>query len=296
VEFVTIDAAGIADYLRAELIGTSIKIHQVTQVNEPVDGALAFLVAPHVEILEKWEGISGALIAPVDAKVPSTCVHIISSNPRKDYAAAVRQFFAPPREVGISDTAVIHSSALIGTGAFIGNHVVIEAGVVIGNGVSVGHNTTVLKDVVIGNDVSVGHNSVIGSVGFGLEEDENGEWVRIPHLGNVVIEDGVEVGSSTVIARGTIKETRIGRNCKIDDNVFIAHNVRIGFNSVVIANAEVSGSVEIGENCWIGPAVTILEKIKIGDGAMVGLGSVVIRDVPMKTVVVGNPGKILRAR
>jgi UDP-3-O-[3-hydroxymyristoyl] glucosamine N-acyltransferase len=268
----------------------------VTPLNEPKNRALTFAVDGSSELLSLWNGCNAIVIAPPGALVPSSCSHIHSENPRKQYADVVREYFAPPREVGIATSAVIDPTSQIGTDVYIGHNVVIEAGVRIGNSTSIGHNSTILRNSEVGNDVSIGHNTVIGSIGFGLEEDGNGDWIRIPHLGRVVIEDAVEIGSSSVIARGTIKETRISTNCKIDDNVFIAHNVHIDHNSVVIANAEISGSVQIGKNCWIGPAVTVLEKIRIGDGAFIGIGSVVIRDVPAGKLVVGNPGKVLRDR
>ena len=286
----------ITAFLGTTSSGSAGTVDRVAPLNDPTDGALTFAVDGHSDLLPLWAGHFAIVIAPHNAPVPISCTHIVSSNPRGDYARIVRHFFAPERDIGISDSSSIHPSVQIDRDVFIGNNVVIESGVVIGSGVSIGHNTTILENVVIGSGVSIGHNTVIGSIGFGLEQDENGDWIRIPHLGTVVIEDGVEVGSSSVIARGTIKETRICRNCKIDDNVFIAHNVHIGTNSVVIANAEISGSVEIGKDCWIGPAVTVLEKITIHDGAMIGIGSVVIRDVPPNTVVVGNPGKVLRDR
>jgi UDP-3-O-[3-hydroxymyristoyl] glucosamine N-acyltransferase LpxD len=296
VKSVEISTEQITAFLGTTSSGSAGTVDQVAPLNDPTDGALTFAIDGHSDLLPLWAGHFAIVIAPHNAPVPLSCAHIVSSNPRGDYARIVRHFFAPEREIGISDSSSIHPSVQIDRDVFIGHNVVIESGVVIGSGVSIGHNTVILENVVIGSGVSIGHNTVIGSIGFGLEQDENGDWIRIPHLGTVVIEDEVEVGSSSVIARGTIKETRICRNCKIDDNVFIAHNVHIGTNSVVIANAEISGSVEIGKDCWIGPAVTVLEKITIHDGAMIGIGSVVIRDVPPNAVVVGNPGKVLRDR
>lgn len=293
---VEISTERIAAFLVATSSGSVGVVDCVAPLNDPTNRALTFSVDGKSDLLSSWDGYFAIVIAPPDAVVPKSCSHIHSANPRKQYADVIREFFAPAREVGIATTAVIDPTSHIGADVYIGHNVVIEAGVHIGDSTSIGHNSTILRDSEIGNNVSIGHNTVIGSIGFGLEEDGNGDWIRIPHLGRVVIDAAVEIGSSSVIARGTIKETRIGTNCKIDDNVFIAHNVQIGRNSVVIANAEISGSVQVGENCWIGPAVTVLEKIQIGDGAFIGIGSVVIRDVPAGKLVVGNPGKVLRDR
>ena len=292
----TVSATEIARFLGAELSGPENLVSGVSPMSHPSDHVLAFLISADSPLLNGWDGHQSVILAPQDAKVPESCAHVHSNQPRTDYAAIVRHFFAPPREVGISRTATIHPDAQLGQNLFIGHNVVVESGVVIGDDTFIGHNATILRDTKIGSRVSIGHNSVIGSVGFGLESDSSGDWIRIPHLGCVVIDDDVEIGASTVVARGTIKETHLFENCKIDDNVFIAHNVQIGRNSVVIANAEVSGSVSIGENCWIGPASTIIEQVSIGDGAMVGLGSVVIRDIAPGKLVVGNPAKVLRDR
>lgn len=296
MKFASVSSEEIALHLGLSHAGETVQVSRVSPVDEPEQGALSFCIDPSSDALSKWSNFVGAMIAPENASIPRSCSHIISKNPRADYAIAVRTFFASSREVGVATSSFIDASAEIGLDVFIGQNAVIEANVRIGARTTIGHNSTILRGSVIGDDVTIGHNTVVGSVGFGLEEDENGDWIRIPHLGNVVIEDNVEIGSSSVIARGTIKETRIGQNCKIDDNVFIAHNVQIARNVVVIANAEVSGSVRIGENCWIGPAVTVLEKVNIGAHSMIGLGSVVIRDVEPGTVVVGNPGKMLRNR
>ncbi len=289
-------AREMGQFLHAELSGPDRSVSGISPIAEPQDGVLAFLVSPDAALLRDWDGKESVIVAPSTAVVPSSCTHIHSDHPRRDYAALVRQFFAPAREVGISSSAVVHPETQIGRNVFVGHNVVIESGVTIGDDSFIGHNATILSNTKIGSRVSIGHNSVIGSVGFGLEVDASGDWVRIPHLGCVVIDDDVEIGASTVVARGTIKDTHLFENCKIDDNVFIAHNVQVGRNSVVIANAEVSGSVNIGEDCWIGPASTIIEQVKIGNGAMVGLGSVVIRNVDPGKLVVGNPAKVLRDR
>ena len=148
----------------------------------------------------------------------------------------------------------------------------------------------------IGKNCLIKSHAVMGEEGFGFELDDDGTPVRIPHLGSVVLGDEVEVGVGSIIARGTIDPTRIGDRVKIDDAVFLAHNVNIGADTLVIANAEVSGSVTIGAKCWIGPSVSILNGITIGEGSLIGLGAVVTKPVPPNVVVVGNPGRVLRPR
>jgi len=118
-----------------------------------------------------------------------------------------------------------------------------------------------------------------------------GRVIRIGHMGGVVIGDEVEIGAHCSIAQGTIEPTQIHDHVKIDDCVFIAHNVCIGENSYIIAGAEISGSADIGRGVWISPEVAVINGVSIGDGAFVGIGAVVIRDVEPDTVVAGVPAK-----
>jgi UDP-3-O-[3-hydroxymyristoyl] glucosamine N-acyltransferase len=142
--------------------------------------------------------------------------------------------------------------------------------------------------------VKVGCNCTIGGTGFGYEKDENGEFQLIPHLGNVVLEDYVEIGNNTCIDRAVLGSTILEENVKVDNLVHIAHGVKVMRNSVVIANAMVAGSVVIGENSWISPSVSILNQKKVGNNALVGLGAVVIKDVEDNDIIVGNPGKSIK--
>jgi UDP-3-O-[3-hydroxymyristoyl] glucosamine N-acyltransferase len=188
---------------------------------------------------------------------------------------------------------VIDPSVKIGKNASIGEYVVIEAGCILGDDVTIGHNTVVKRRTHIGNGVQIGSSNVIGGVGFGYEKDENGDYVVIPHVGNVVIENGVEIGNCTCVDRGVLGSTILRENCKIDNLVHIAHGVVVGRNALVIALALVAGSVEVGENAWIAPSSSIMQKVKIGKNATIGMGAVVLRNVGEGEVWVGNPAKKL---
>lgn len=168
----------------------------------------------------------------------------------------------------------------------------------IGENVSISNNVriapyTVIDNAVIGNNVRIGANCSIGLMGFGYEKDDTGKYWRFPHLGKVIIEDDVEIGSNVCIDRGAIGDTVIGRGTKIDNLVHVAHNVRIGNNCLVIANSMIGGSTIIGDNTWVAPSVSILDHRNIGESSILGMGAVIIRDVKDFDIVVGNPAKVL---
>jgi UDP-3-O-[3-hydroxymyristoyl] glucosamine N-acyltransferase len=173
---------------------------------------------------------------------------------------------------------------------FIGPHVTIEENVTIGEGTVITGNCYIYGGTRIGSRVMIKPGAVIGGCGFGYV-DENGKRILFPHIGGVVIEDDVDIGSATCIDRGVLGNTLLKRGCKIDNLVHIAHNVVVGENAAVIAHAMVAGSVTIGEHAWIAPSTAIRDGIKIGDEATVGLGSVVTKSVPDHAVVYGVPAR-----
>lgn len=141
--------------------------------------------------------------------------------------------------------------------------------------------------------VVIGKNTVIGADGFGYARAEDGTLVKMPHRGNVVIEENVEIGSNTCIDRAVVGSTVIGAGTKIDNLVHIAHGVKIGKNCLIVAGAVIGGSCEIGDNCFIGINASIKNKVKIGNNVTVGMCAVVLKDVPDGVTVIGNPARIL---
>ena len=142
--------------------------------------------------------------------------------------------------------------------------------------------------VTLGANIYIGHNCSIGLRGFGYERDEDLTPINIPHTGKVIIGDNVSIGSNTCIDRGTISDTIIGNNTKIDNLCHIAHNVIIGNNVLIVAGAILCGSCIIEDNVWIGPGAIISNKITIGEGSYISLGSVVTKNVEPGSKVTGN--------
>jgi UDP-3-O-[3-hydroxymyristoyl] glucosamine N-acyltransferase len=223
---------------------------------------------------------------------------IVVNKPRLAFMQILKEFFAKTEPLGrIAASAIINSSARFDSVSVnIGENVVIEDNVVLGTNVRIEHNTVVKSGTRIGSNVKIGCNCTIGGVGFGYELNEEGNYDLIPHIGNVVIENNVEIGNNTCIDRAVLGETHIGENVKIDNLVHIAHGVKIGRNSLIIANAMIAGSAVIGANTWIAPSSSIIQKAHVGDNSTVGMGSVVLKNVEPSSIVAGVPAKKLKDR
>ena len=218
---------------------------------------------------------------------------IIVENPRLSFAEILRNFFVKKTVYGI-----VHVSSIIDSSVkynesevFIGPNVVIEENVKIGSKVIIGANSVIKANTIIHSNVSIGSNCTIGGVGFGYEPNEEGVYELIPHVGNVILNDFVEIGNNVCIDRAVMGSTILEREVKVDNLVHIAHGVHIGSNSLIIAHAMIAGSVKIGKNTWVAPCAAIKQKVEIGDNALIGLGSVVLKNVADNEIVVGVPAK-----
>ncbi|MCA8988071.1 MAG: UDP-3-O-(3-hydroxymyristoyl)glucosamine N-acyltransferase, partial [Planctomycetaceae bacterium] len=203
-------------------------------------------------------------------------------------------------------TAVIDPTVKLGEGVHIGPHVNIDAHCQIGDGcrihagVSIGahcqlaSNVTLHPRVVLyancclGQNVIVHSSSVIGADGFGYQFQQ-GQFNKIPHYGNVILEDDVEIGACTTVDRGMFESTVIGRGTKIDNQVMIAHNCRIGEHNVIVSQVGLAGSVTTGNYCRFGGQVGIADHINIGHGASLMAQCGVFRDIPDGETVLGSP-------
>tara|TARA_B100002019_G_scaffold292967_1_gene318040 strand:- start:1264 stop:2277 length:1014 start_codon:yes stop_codon:yes gene_type:complete len=207
----------------------------------------------------------------------------------------------------ISEYSLVQKSSSIGKNVHIGNFsvignncnisdsVVINDNVTIGNNITIGSNTIlnagvrVYDDTKIGENCIIHSNSVIGCDGFGFAPNNNGEYIKTPQIGNVIIGNNVEIGSCTTIDRATIGSTIIEEGVKIDNLVQIAHNVEIGKNTVIAAQSGVAGSTKIGKNCQIGGQVGFSGHLNIGNNVKINGGSGVFSNLKDNSVVRGNP-------
>lgn len=223
----------------------------------------------------------------------SSCNYIVCANPRLTFQEVLANFFVEADEPHISSNASIHPTVKIGKNVSLGNNVIVEKNCSIGDNVKIDHNTVIKESAQIYSNVKIGSNCTIGGVGFGYELNDQNKYVLLPHLGNVILKEYVEIGNNTCIDRAVLGSTILHENVKVDNLVHIAHGVIIGKNSLVIANSMIAGSTVIGENVWIAPSVSILNKKTIANHSYIGMGAVVIKNVEEHQTIVGNPGKAL---
>ena len=218
--------------------------------------------------------------------------------------------FAPKthQESAISSQASIHPSAKIGENVSIGPFVVVEQGVEIGDNTflqsnnfigkntKLGHNVIVHSgakihhECIIGNHCIIHSNAVIGGDGFGFAPQEDGTFKKVPQIGNVVLEDHVDIGANCTIDRATMGSTIIRKGAKLDNLIMVAHNVEIGENTVIAAQAGVAGSTSIGKNCMIGGQAGFVGHIQVADGVKVQAQSGVARGIKEENMAVyGSP-------
>ena len=304
-------AATIAGFLKGEIEGNpEIKVNTVTKIEEGHAGALSFLANPKYEHYIYTTKSSVVLVNKSfvpSAKIDATLIRV--ENAYEAFASLLRLVDqARPRKTGIHPTAVIESSSKIGSDVYIGPYAYIGENSVIGDGCAVyphvylGDNTrlgkncvlnpgvTVYHDCILGEDCIVHAGSVIGSDGFGFAPQSENEYMKIPQLGNVILEDHVEIGANVTIDRATMGSTIIGRGVKLDNLIQIGHNVEVGENTVMAAQTGISGSTKIGKNCMFGGQVGLAGHIKIANGTKVGAQAGILGEIKEEnTVIIGSP-------
>jgi len=297
----------LADRIAGKIDGDGdLIIRGVAGIREAQEGEITFLGnARYEEWLPKTN--ASAVILPLDHPFHG-CSRIHVKDPYAAFHEVAKIFHVDrsPIEVGI------HPSALVGDTAEIGADCRIGPNVVIGNGSSIGANTTILPGTVIGLDVKIGSDcliypnvmiwtdtsigsrviihagAVIGDDGFGFVTRED-KHEKVSQLGRVIIEDDVEIGSSSCIDRATAGTTIIRQGTRIDNLVQIAHNVTIGENSIVCAQVGIAGSTKVGSNVTLAGQVGIVGHIEIGDRVLVGAQGGVTKSIPSESRVSGYP-------
>lgn len=286
-------ARHIAEILGGTLDGDpNVKVSDVCRIEEGEEGKLSFLAnRKYTEHLYDTKA-SIVLVEPdlqLSKPVQPTLIRV--EEPYIALARILSLFQQTPDRRGIEEKSHVSPKAKIGKdvyiGAFsyisenalVGDNVLIYPNVYIGDNVQIGDHTVIYAGVNIHNNSVIGSRCVIhsgvvlGGDGFGFAPTLNNDHIKIPQIGNVIIEDRVEIGSNTTIDRATIGSTIIRQGAKLDNLIQIAHNVDIGENTVIAAQTGVSGSTKIGKNCMIGGQVGIIGHINIADGTKIAAQS-----------------------
>lgn len=301
----------IADYLGGTISGDpAIKVNTIARIEEGFEGALSFLANPKYE---QYIYTTGSSVVLVNKNfVPSSPVKatlVIVNDSYKAFASLLTLYEqSKPVKKGIHPTAVIDESATIGRDVYLGPYVCIGENVTVGDNcriyshASIGDNTKlgegcrifygvkVYHECIIGNNCTIHAGSVIGADGFGFAPQSETEFMKIPQIGNVILEDNVEVGANTCIDRATIGSTIVRKGVKLDNLIQIGHNVEIGENTVMAGQTGIAGSTRIGKNCMFAGQVGIAGHISVADGTKAGAQAGIAGAVKTGgTTLIGSP-------
>ena len=304
-------ATTIAAFLKGEIEGNpEVKVNTIAKIEEGSEGALSFLSNPKYEHYIYSTDSSIVLVNKTFApsgKIAATLIRV--DNAYEAFASLLRLVDeSRPRKKGIHATAIIEASAIIGTDVYIGPYAYIGENCLLGDGCSVyphvyiGDNTKVGKECILNPGVKIYHDciigegciihagTVIGSDGFGFAPQSENEYMKIPQLGNVILEDNVEIGANVTIDRATIGSTVIHKGVKLDNLIQIGHNVEVGENTVMAAQTGIAGSSKIGKNCMFGGQVGIAGHIKIANDTKIGAQAGILSEVREEnTIILGSP-------
>ncbi len=304
-------AGEIAHYLHGEVIGDQeVTVSTLSKIEEAKAGSLAFLSNPKYEHY-LYESEASVILVSKDftprSGFKATLIRVEDS-----YQAftALLQLVAEARrseKKGIEQPSFLHETAEAGEelyfGAFayagrnvkIGKRVKIYPQVYIGDQVTIGDDTVIYAGARIYQDTKIGERciihsgAVVGSDGFGFAPQSDGSYQKIPQLGNVIVEDDVEIGANTTIDCGTMGPTIIRRGVKLDNLIQIAHNCEVGDHTVMAALTGLAGSSRVGRHCRFGGQVGLAGHLTIGDNVQIGAQSGVVKDIPSNQTVLASP-------
>jgi len=303
-------AQQIAEILEGDIVGNpNVEVSRLSKIEEGEKGSLTFLsnpkYSPYLYTTKASIAIVNKSFKP-EKEIETTLIKVEDayasfSKLLEFYNQVKNNKLGREEPHFISSTALIGSNEYIGAFAYIGENVTIGENVKIypnvyvGDNVVIGNNCTLFSGVKVYSETQIGSNCVLhsgvilGSDGFGFAPNKEGVYTKVPQIGNVMIEDDVDIGSATTIDRATLGSTIIRKGVKLDNQIQIAHNVEVGENTVIAAKTGISGSTKIGRNCMIGGQVGFAGHITVGDNVKIGAQSGVTKSVKDNQVINGTP-------
>lgn len=269
---VELDSRTVAAFLETDHVGTVRTISDIAALSNASEEELAFCIFDDPSRVQASD--AGTVICPRQFGIKSDTTLIVHESPRLAFVQVVDEFVRDHPE-----ETEIHPTAVVDDGAQLGDRCIVGANAYIGEGVT------------IGDDCIIQAGTTIGDLGFGYPRSESGDMTRQIHVGDVVIEDGVEIGANCSIDRAVFEETRIGSGTKINNLVHIAHNVEIGLDVWIGHSCGISGSVFICDRVDIHPHVAITDHVTIGAAAEVGMNAAVLEDLEAGVLAFGTPAK-----
>ncbi len=304
-------AEQIAKILEGEVVGNpNAEVWTLSKIEEGANGSISFLANPKYEsyiyttkasitlVNNSFtpEGeINTTLIKVDDAYLSFTKLLTFYDQAKKDSKVGIEQPSLISDTVQYGENLYLGSFSYIGSNVRIGNNVKIYPNCFIGDNVVIGNNVTVYagakiySDTLIGSHCVIHSGAIIGADGFGFAPNPDGSYTTIPQIGNVIIEDYVDIGASTTIDRATMGSTIIRKGVKLDNQIQIAHNVEIGEHTVIAAQTGVAGSTKIGKYCVIGGQVGFAGHIVVGNNVRIQAQSGVGRNVKDNEILQGSP-------
>ena len=303
-------AAQIAGILEGEVVGNpEAEVFKLSKIEEGTEGSLTFLANPkyinYIYSTQASVTIVNNTFEP-EQEITTTLIKVEdayqSFSKLLEYYNQVKLMKSGIEQPSVISDGVTYGSDLyLGSFCYVGKNVTIGSNVkiypnsFIGDNVTIGDNCVffagvrIYSETVIGNRCTIHSGTIIGSDGFGFAPQEDGSYVKVPQIGNVIIEDDVEIGACTTVDRATLGSTIIRKGVKLDNHIQVAHNVEIGENTVIAAQTGIAGTTKIGKNCLIGGQVGFAGHLTIGDGVKIQAQSGIGKNLEAGEVVQGSP-------
>jgi len=303
-------AEQIAGILEGEVVGNpNAEVYKLAKIEEGVEGSLTFLAnAKYTNYIYETKATITIVNNSFQAEQEITTTLIKVEDAYESFSKLLEYYNQVKlMKSGIEQPSVISKNVIYGEGLYLGSFSYIGENVSIGKDVKIYPNSYIGDNVVIGDncvffagvkiysETEIGNNctihsgTIIGSDGFGFAPLKDGTYSKIPQIGNVIIEDNVEIGSCSTIDRATLGSTFIRKGAKLDNQIQVAHNVEIGENTVIAAQTGIAGSTKVDKNCLIGGQVGIAGHLVIGDGVKIQAQSGIGKNITDNEVVQGSP-------